>query len=1183
VVYISRMVVRNFKSFGGEPIKLSFQQGFNIITGPNGSGKSNILDAVQFVLGELGSKRMRAPDLSGLIYDGAGEERAGRAQVAHVTLYFDNSDRGLAVDRSTVSIGRKMDREGKSTYLLNGKKSSRRVLVDLLEMAGIAAGGYNIVLQGTATRLSDLTPTERMDALEDLVGIREYDLKKNDARAKLNEAERKIEVASARIEEIKKQVNELERQRNIALLFNLLNEEEGSLSAQLLSRQISTLEERLGLQDKQIEELQGEAKTLEEDRQKLTEEKNIAQQRMDEFNREATERGNTELPLLKSELVGKNTLKTSLQARMREILQRKFNLDKLLLDKEAEIEKSKGEVVSRNDRLQSISGEEVGLAEDLEAKQAELAELDEKVKVARHAVELNQRRLEDLTESMIPMQEMLTGIDTDINKRSFGVESSVDKISSLNEREVSFKERRISLEESLKEYTQLKEDEAKKLEDMIQTVEGSVIRQKTIRNTIEGANILAKDAETTITELAAKRELWKSIVTEDKALERITEIGNAGGMEGYHGPLRGLIRIDLQNQRGVENSSNGWINAFVVDDYDTAKDHIERLKKTKVGMTRFIPLDQLRTPEKVPELNIKGIIGHIPEIIRYDEMYAGAVNLLWGDTYLVEDPETAEKVNAMGFRAVTKTGDVFELTGGIIGGYYRRPPDFSKLIPSEESISTLTVTIKDLRGKLKSRMTELRTSGFDLRKFTDYMEDSQERVRRIEEDMKSTDESLVRLDRNLKELLENVVNIKTGKDNDERLRVILEERKVRTLQQIEATKEEVRALKEVRQSDVTSIESERNTLNQEVNLLDKRISSLSNDRTIQTSFVDRILSLQISEAEEAIESAKHEHVELDEENASIETQLEEIGKDIVELDKLLGDVTHEVEATSKVFEQHQRTIRQFNNRLDQMGRQANDRDRRIGSMTLDKERLRLQVEQKLDELARLGYSDKQIISNMLPEQLERRLQSIKREKRGLGAINQVAIDHYPITMGEYKARSTRINGMEAEKQSILRFIDEIEKEKLEHFMAAYNQICESFSAIFAKLTGGGDGRLELQKPEEPFTGGVDLYVQFAGKPLRLATGASGGERSVAAIAYLLAIQRFLKAPFYLFDEIDAHLDDLNTSRLADVLKENAADSQFMMISLKDVMVHNADRIYGVFAQHGKSRVLVLPMKEKIAA
>ena len=119
MVHISRMHIRNFKSFGGEPIKLNFQPGFNIITGPNGSGKSNILDAVQFVLGELGSKRMRAPDLGGLIYDGAGEELAGRAQVAHVSLYFDNSDRGLAVDRKTVIIGRKMDRDGKSTYLLN--------------------------------------------------------------------------------------------------------------------------------------------------------------------------------------------------------------------------------------------------------------------------------------------------------------------------------------------------------------------------------------------------------------------------------------------------------------------------------------------------------------------------------------------------------------------------------------------------------------------------------------------------------------------------------------------------------------------------------------------------------------------------------------------------------------------------------------------------------------------------------------------------------------------------------------------------------------------------------------------------------------------------------------------------------------------------------------------------------
>ena len=213
--------------------------------------------------------------------------------------------------------------------------------------------------------------------------------------------------------------------------------------------------------------------------------------------------------------------------------------------------------------------------------------------------------------------------------------------------------------------------------------------------------------------------------------------------------------------------------------------------------------------------------------------------------------------------------------------------------------------------------------------------------------------------------------------------------------------------------------------------------------------------------------------------------------------------------------------------------------------------------------------------------MERTLQRIGQEKRNLGMVNQLAIQAYEEDAYNYKMLSVRINELEEEKGSILRFIDEVEREKTEQFMAAYNDICENFSVLFEKLTGGGDGRLELQNPESPFSGGVDLYVQFPGKPMRLAAGASGGERSVAAIAYLLAIQRFLKAPFYLFDEIDAHLDDLNTARLADVLKENAMDAQFLMVSLKDIMVHNADKIYGVFAQQGRSRVVSLPMKVEV--
>jgi len=1184
VVYIKRVMVKNFKSFGGDPVKLNFQQGFNIITGPNGSGKSNILDAVQFVLGELGSKRMRAPDLAGLIYDGTGEDHEGRAQVSTVSLYFDNTDRGLPMDRTTVSIGRKLDRDGKSDYYLNGKKTSRRQVVEVLEMAGITPGGYNIVLQGTATRLSDLTSQERMTALEDLVGITEYDQKKADAKVKLGEAERKIEVAQAQIGEIRKKVNELEQQRNNALIFGLLEKEENQLAATRLSDQLNKMEQRLDELSGQVAEREAEVKRLDEERERLVSERSSAQQRLDEFSKEAAERGNTRLPMLRSNLVGKNSLRDSLNGRLHEIEQRKLALQATATEKQREIEGSRGEIASRNTKLAEIQELEASLRLELGEKQSELQALNASIQGARETAEQNQRLLEDLTESLIPMQESLSGVETEINKHLLAVEAVRERIGGLKEKEQGFLERREALMKSMADYEQLKAEEARKLEDMIQTVEDQIQRQRSIRSTIEGANQLAKEAETTITELTAKRDLWQHVVTEEKALERIREIGDAGAMEGYHGPLRSLVKIDLPLQRAVESAADGWINAVVVEDVETAKEHVERLRRTRLGMTRFIPLDQLREPEELPDLKIKGVVGPVPSLIRYEEVYAPAVHLLWGDTYVVEDAAAADMVVAEGYRAVTRAGDVYEPTGGIIGGFYRRPPDWSKLIPSEESISNLSTTIKDLRGKLSSRMKELRDSGFDLRKFTQYMEDSQERVKRIEDEVKSTQESVERLDYNLGQLRESMQRAEAEIENEKSLTQTLEERRQRTLNQIEETKTRIAQLREVKLSDVAGLELDRNTLNHELGLLERQLSELQSDRNIQGSFVERILALQISEAEADIQRAAEEMASLDGEAAEVGRQLSEIEADVGELKKMLSEVTSEVESTSKVYEQHQRTLRQYEHQVEQVGRRRIEVERRIGQLSLDKERVRLQAEQKLEELARIGFGDKVEVGELEPEQVERRLAQIRQEKRSLGAINQLAVEHYGITMTEYKQRSTRINGMEEEKQSILRFIEEVEREKQEHFMSAYNQIGENFSAIFSKLTGGGDGRLELQKPEDPFSGGVDLYIQFPGKPMRLASGASGGERSVAAIAYLLAIQRFLKAPFYLFDEIDAHLDDLNTSRLSEVLKENAADSQFLMISLKDVMVHNADRIYGVFAQNGRSRVLALPMREaKVAA
>lgn len=1180
MVYISRVLMRNFKSFSGE-IKLNFQQGFNMITGPNGSGKSNIIDAVQFVLGELGSKRMRVQDLSGLIFEGADDEVGGKAQMAQVTLYFDNTDRVLASDRNTVSIGRKIYREGKSDYYLNGKRTSRKVVLDLLEMAGITPGGYNIVLQGTATRLSDLTPSERMTALEDLVGIVEYDEKKAEAKGRLNEAERKIEVANARIDEIRKRVTELERQRNDALRFNHLAREEKWLTAVKLSYQISDLEVKLTELNSQIKEREEEAAKLEEERNQLREEREAARNRLEEFNKEASERGNTKLPLLRSDLVGKNTLKEGMTSRLREIDGRRAYLLQAIAEKDGEVAESEKEQASRRAEIESLGKKEQELTAELNAKKAELQALTEQISGARETAGENQRQTESLTESLIPMQEVLSGLEIEINTHATTTINIGEKLKDLEGKKVDYEETAGSLGSKLNEFAALKAQEASSLEEMLRNLEEQITRQKTLRGTIANASQLAKQAETAITEFSAKRDLWRHIIVEEKALERIREIGEAGALTGYHGSLRNLVKIDLPNQRAAYSAAGGWINAIVVDDLNVALECVDRLKKTKLGMTRFIPLNQLKKPEPLQELKEPGAVGILSQLIRCDEAIIPVVHMIWGDTYLVKDGDAALRVNAKGYRAVTTSGDVFDPKGSITGGYYRRPPDFSKLIPTEESMDTLSKTIKDLRHRLKTRMTDLKASGGNLRGFTTYMDSSKERMSRIDAEVAETNDKIERLNRNIATADESMGKLKVELEKGQGLIAALGERKQKTIQQIEETKQEITRLREWKPSDVTELEMRRSALSHEVDELQAALSKVQNDVAVQRGFVDRILTLRVEEAVEQRLQMREETQALDAEQVSLQQQLADISREITTIELTLDGVRGEVEATTKVLDQHQKTLRIINQRFEDLDRRREAVDKRKSQLAFDAERLRLQSEQRWEELARNGYEDMVDIAGTDLDRTDSMLQQIRAEKNGLGAINQLALDHYDEYMNNYKQQSTRINELEGEKASILKFIEEVDREKTAHFMAAFNEVCENFSNLFSKLTGGGDGRLELQNPEEPFSGGVDLYIQFPGKAMRLGTGASGGERSVAAIAYLLAIQRFLKAPFYLFDEIDAHLDDLNTSRLSEVLKDNALETQFLMVSLKDVMVHNADRIYGVFSQGGRSRVLALPMKMKV--
>jgi chromosome segregation protein len=158
-------------------------------------------------------------------------------------------------------------------------------------------------------------------------------------------------------------------------------------------------------------------------------------------------------------------------------------------------------------------------------------------------------------------------------------------------------------------------------------------------------------------------------------------------------------------------------------------------------------------------------------------------------------------------------------------------------------------------------------------------------------------------------------------------------------------------------------------------------------------------------------------------------------------------------------------------------------------------------------------------------------------------------------------------------------MEEIERKKKEVFIEAYNEIKEDFTEFFSKLTGGGTGYLSLQNQEDPFVAGIDIFVQFPGKNSRLIASASGGEKSVTAVSFIFAIQSMSPAPFYLLDEIDAHLDAYNSERLADLLRQQSANSQIIVITLRDVIMDRADRLFGVYVQNGISRIVSTKIEE----
>ena len=291
MVHVKKVEIFGFKSFGFKNTTVQFEPGLVSISGPNGSGKSNILDAIQFAMGENKPKTLRVDKLRSLIHDIEGNRHGPK--MTRASVHFDNSDRKIPVDSDLVEITREMNENGESIYYLNKKKTTRNQILDLLDMANAGLGQLNAIQQGTVTRISEFTSEEKRQTIEDLIGLSYFDEKKTEALKQLDEADRRFEIAAAKMGEIKKRIDELEEERNQKLRHDLLERELNRYNAmaaankmKVVSSQKTSIESTLHTTTNEITQFDDERSALKTEISALDTEKAKLMTEANDYNQE---------------------------------------------------------------------------------------------------------------------------------------------------------------------------------------------------------------------------------------------------------------------------------------------------------------------------------------------------------------------------------------------------------------------------------------------------------------------------------------------------------------------------------------------------------------------------------------------------------------------------------------------------------------------------------------------------------------------------------------------------------------------------------------------------------------------------------------------------------------------------------------------------------------------------------
>ena len=1144
---------------------VNFEKGLVAVTGPNGSGKSNILDAIMFAIGETSTKLLRVEKMQSLFHDSNNSSH----RLVRVSLAFDNTDRGIPVDSDTVTLTREMEgQNGESKYILNGKPVAKAAIMELLEVVLAAPNKLNIVQQGMITRISELNSDDRRKIIEDIVGLSYFDEKKAESIKQLDEADRRLEVAFARMGEIRKRIDELEAERNDQLRYDQISQELKRFKGVQISNNIRSVRQKLAsgnsvldsnnqkssVLSKQLEAIGQEVEKLENEKRKFMEEVDIA-----------------------------NKAKAQVQSKISAIVHESERTKAMLAEGERRtieigrrlpaLESSRQTIT---ERIQGIRTDAEQMRAAADQKKSSVAELKGKLDIVNADLERIGEQASRYASRRQKFERRLAKVSTLGARVELAAASLQEKIKSNRYRSASTDQSLTTIQSELESSRKSSEEFSKTLEsDRIQLQKITDLlanlaeTKQMLEREVAYSTLLYSKAEKLATKFEERASVAKNAMNEDFAIaELMKEMDNFGIL----GLVHDLVQWDANYERAVLAAGSEWMKSFVVNDIRAMILMASYAKERKLPRLRIIPLDVIaryRPKAEMPRDDVN-IIGRLSDFV-YSEYNANLPLFLFSETILTRTSSSAYMLARQGYRAVSVEGELFEPSGGSMS------LDFGSRI----SDLTKAILLGDSVGDLKEMLARL----------SDSIENKTRENRQAADRIVAAESEKVKLELGIENL---------GNKLESEKATIISKEKMES--ELNVSRASLHAEYEAFDSELSRLKRRLELLGPTIAALSAKVQSIADEGTTRNELAEK--NLERNQINKALDGENFALSQMTSTLGGVETRLELDSRQLVELEeekqRLELELEHrkkqleEFTAKSQVLETELRSLRdQEQHVIDSSGnaysvlqdyegkiRALSDSDRKLTKeySVLEKESALLRKdisdltssESRLtNDLVWLGYKnllDEMDVQTAIKE-LSAEFEEVKTK------INLRADESYVQVMDGYRSMSGRKNQLESERNSIVSFIQHIEKEKKDVFMEAFQRVDSDIRATFEKMTGG-EAKLEIENPEDVFASGVMLLVRFPNKTVsRESTALSGGEKTIAATVFLLALQSLKPSPFYLMDEVDAHLDAQNTERLSKVLLERSKDNQIIMVTLKDSTVSKATLIYGVYPREGASQVV----------